>query len=116
MVSKGIELMNDSQAIFQTVLETLSKEYDEVTSGKMMSRDGIKYKGKVFAFFHKNQMVFKLGREFEPEAEGIRNYSVLSPFKTKAPLYDWLEIPSDSQIQWESLARKALERMIGQLG
>ena len=115
MVSEGNKLMSDARDIFEAILETLSNENDDVIAGKMMSSDGIKYKAKVFAFFHKEQMVFKLGREFEPETHGINNFSILSPFKNKAPLYDWLEIPYASQMHWESLTRIALTRMVEEL-
>lgn len=103
--------MDNSEKLFYSIGEILSEEIDEVSIGKMMSSPGIKYKDKVFAFYYKDQMVFRLGRDFDPSSEGINNFSLLSPFKTKPPLADWFEIPAEYENKWESLARKAMAKL-----
>lgn len=87
--------MDTSEKLFYSIAEKLSMENDNVSLGKMMSSPGIKYKDKVFVFYFKQQMVFKLGKEFDPPSIGINNFSLLNPFKTKPPLAGWFEIPSD---------------------
>ena len=104
--------MDTSEKLFYTIGENLSKEYNDVSIGKMMSSPGIKYKDKVFAFYYKEQMVFKLGRDFDLPSIGINNFSLLSPFKTKAPLADWFEIPLEYDNRWEELARTAMKNMM----
>ena len=47
----------------------------DVTSGKMMSAPGIKYKGKVFAYRTKDKMGFKLGKGFDIEAQGVEAFN-----------------------------------------
>lgn len=104
--------MNElAEVQFARIYETLCDEIDGVAFGKMMSREAIMYEGQVFAFLREGEMIFKLGREFQPEQHGIMQYSVLAPFKHKAPMYDWLQIPAEAQDQWENLARLALRRM-----
>lgn len=98
---------------FRSIAERLIHENTAVALGKMMSSPGIQYQGKVFAFYYAGRMVFKLGRDFQPESLGIRQYSLLAPFKTKPPMIDWFEIPSTEQQRWEALARYALQRMSG---
>jgi hypothetical protein len=54
-----------------------------------MMSPAIQYQGKVFAFFYNKKMVFKLGRDFQPESLGIREYSLLARFKTRSPMVEW---------------------------
>lgn len=105
--------INDEEQRFSAIAERLIQEHNDITLGKMMSSPAIQYQGKVFAFFYNNKMVFKLGRDFQPESLGIREYSLLAPFKTKPPMVDWFEIPAIEQQRWEELARHALQQLIG---
>ena len=103
--------MNASEKLFFSIGEKLSAENNDVSMGKMMSSPGIKYKNKVFTFYYKHQMVFKLGKDFDPPSIGIINFSLLSPFKTKPPLAGWFEIPSEYEDRWEELARIAMQNI-----
>jgi len=105
--------VNDEEQRFSAIVERLTQEHNDITPGKMMSSPGIQYQGKVFAFFYNNKMVFKLGRDFQPETLGIHEYSLLAPFKTKPPMVDWFEIPATEQQRWEELARYALQHLQG---
>jgi hypothetical protein len=99
---------HEAEQRFHVIAAQLVSENSSVTTGKMMSSPGIQYQGKNFAFFYNDQMVFKLGREFQPESWGIQQYSLLSPFKTKPPMVDWFEIGAADAHRWEELARYAL--------
>lgn len=101
------------EAKFRSVAESLT-QHQGVTLGKMMSSPGIQYNGKNFAFFYRDEMVFKLGREWNPEDDSIRNFKQLAPFKEKAPLYDWFCISTKDADLWQNLAMKALSRMIAE--
>jgi hypothetical protein len=70
---------------------------------------------KVFAFYHKKQMIFNLGKDFDPASFEITDYSLLSPFKTKPPLAGWFQIPYAHNHEWEKLARQALSLMVRHL-
>jgi hypothetical protein len=105
--------VNDEEQRFSAIVERLTHEHNDITLGKMMSSPAIQYQGKVFAFFYNKKMVFKLGRDFQPESLGIRAYSLLAPFKTKPPMVDWFEIPATQQQRWEELARYALQHLQG---
>ena len=74
----------------------------------MMSSEAITYNTKVFAFFSKKKkMVFKLGKEFDPDLFGI-DIAVFNPFKNRAPLNGWFEIPFTAKEQWIPFTQKAL--------
>lgn len=105
--------INDEEQRFSAIAERLTQEHNDITLGKMMSSPAIQHQGKVFAFFYNKKMVFKLGRDFQPESLGISEYSLLAPFKTKPPMVDWFEIPSTEQQRWEELASYALQHLTG---
>ena len=102
--------MNAEQK-FHSIAHNLDK-HQGVALGKMMSSPGIQYNGKNFAFYHREEMIFRLGRDWKPEKLGIKNWSNLSPFKNKPPMYDWFCITFDDADLWPQLATMALSRMI----
>ncbi|WP_165586790.1 hypothetical protein [Neotamlana sedimentorum] len=86
-----------------------------VKAGKMMSSEAITYMGKVFAFFsRKKKMVFKLGKDFDPDSFGIE-IAVFNPFKNRTPLNGWFEVPFTEKEQWEPLTKKALTLLKSEL-
>jgi hypothetical protein len=103
--------METTEKLFNSIGDKLSRENDNVSIGKMMSSPGIKYKNKVFAFYYREQMVFRLGREFDLPSMGIDNFSLLNPFKTKPPLADWFQIPAEYGNRWEKLALIAMNKI-----
>lgn len=101
--------MSDHQSHFEDIRQKIISEETDVALGKMMSSEAITYKKKVFAFYHDDTMCFKLGRDFDLEKHGITEYHVLSPFKNKAPMRDWLYIPQADK--WDDLAQIALQKI-----
>lgn len=100
--------MDQEEIIFRKIADQLAKENNSVNLGQMMSSPGIKFKNKVFAFYYNKQMVFRLGKEFDPKPFQIKKYSLLSPFKNKPPLAGWFQIAFADQEKWEKLAKQAL--------
>lgn len=105
--------MTESQSLFEAILHKFESRHDGVAEGKMMSAPALKYKGKVFAFYHDNQMGFKLGKEFDPSEADISEWSWLSPFKNKPPMKAWFMIPFSESDKWEELTMRALNFMKG---
>lgn len=108
--------MNTPEQHFAAIAEQLATESQEITTGKMMSSPGIRYRNKVIAFLYHETMVFKLGRDFDAGAFGLHEYQLLSPYKTKPPLRDWFEVAATHSDRWKELARLALQRMREELG
>ncbi len=107
--------MDQEEILFREVANTLKKENNAVSLGKMMSSPGIKFKNKVFAFYYNKQMVFRLGKEFDPKSFQIKKYSLLNPFKNKPPLAGWFQITFADQDKWEKLARQALRLLVNEI-
>ncbi|NNF20849.1 MAG: hypothetical protein HKN67_02820 [Saprospiraceae bacterium] len=94
---------------FNIIAERFSFERHGVVKGKMMSSPGLKYNNKIFAFYHKETMGFRLGPDFKPGSFGLMNAKPLSPFKTKPPLKGWYVVDHNESNLWEDLTELALE-------
>ncbi len=103
--------MDKEEKLFFEIAEDLANNNDDVSIGKMMSSPGIKFKTKVFAFYYNKEMVFKLGKEFDPAIFEIEKFSFLSPFKNKPPMKGWFQITWEDNGRWEALAEEALKTM-----
>ncbi len=99
----------DAKSYFEDIRTTFCSLNKDVTVGKMMSSEAIHYKGKVFAFFStKGKMVFKLGKNFNPENDKLP-LEVFSPFKSKKPLSGWFQLDASYKKSWYDLTEKALQ-------
>lgn len=92
-----------------TLVSKFSSSDPDVILGKMMSSPGLKYRDKVFAFYHKQEMGFRMGPKFDPQKFGLKNAKPLSPFKTKPPLKGWFIVEAAESTSWELLAQMALD-------
>jgi len=110
-MKKKLLKMNPAQ-YFDQICSQLLAQNPQVKMGKMMSAPGIQYQGKNFAFFWKDEMTFKLGKQFDAVGNGILEVKHLSPFKTKPPLTAWYIISYDQKELWEPLAQMALDNMM----
>lgn len=106
------EVDEDPMLQFESLSSTLLKEED-VERGKMMREPALKCRDKVFCFYwaEKETMGFELGKGFDIENTGVKEYSFLSPFKNKPPMYAWYLVSSQELPFWPSLAKIALDRM-----
>ncbi len=103
--------MTSLEILFTEITNKLSSENESVESGKMMSSPGITYKGKVFTFFYKEKMIFRLGKDFDIDKEGVSEYELFNPFKNKPPMKDWFVISESYQSKWKTFANIALIEM-----
>ena len=101
--------MKSLEAHFMALVNKFSSSDPDIILGKMMSSPGLKYRDKVFAFFHKEEMGFRLGPGFDPVKFGLLQARPLSPFKTKPPLKGWFIVGAEEQRFWETLTIMALD-------
>lgn len=102
-------MKKDPLEYFESICDEMCDAFDGVYKGPMMSSPGLKFNNKVFAFYHKNTMGFRLGPQFDPVAFGLVNPQPLSPFKTKPPLKGWYIIDEVESNTWKELAELALD-------
>lgn len=103
------------EIVFQDIISSLSTTNQNVAEGNMMSSPGIRYKNKVFAFYHNQSMIFKLGKGFDIGAIGVKEYKFLNPFKKKPPMTAWFEVSSIEADKWSELAEIAMNNMISEI-
>ena len=100
--------MDKEEELFNKIADKISKEQRFVKRGKMMSSPGISYKKKFFAFYYKKQITIKLGKDFTPKSHGIKKWKYLNPFKNKAPMKNWYQIPFSEKAKWGKLTKYAM--------
>ena len=99
------------EQLFNEIRDQFCNSNTQVVAGKMMSSEAITYQGKVFAFLSsKQRMVFRLGKSFNPELHHFE-IEVFNPFKKRAPLWAWFEVPFSHKEQWEQLTHQALSTL-----
>ena len=103
------------EQLFNEIRNQFCLKDSKISAGKMMNSEAITYDGKVFAFFsRKKKMVFKLGKEFDPNQFG-REICVFNPFKNRPPLNGWFEIPYTEKEHWIPFTEKALTYLKSEL-
>lgn len=99
--------MSNAETLYRQIADKLTSKHNDVYEGKMMSSPGLKCNDKVFAFYNKEAMGFRLDKDFD-----IHQYAAdpkpLSPFKKKPPLKGWWIIDHPENKCWEELADIAL--------
>ena len=107
--SKGKSV--EEKDIYEDLFDQLISDNRDVEPGVMMREPAMKCNGKVFAFYYTSEkaMCFKLGKDYAIEGHGITDFTFLSPFKNKPPMYAWYIIGDHHQTLWEELAHVALE-------
>ena len=97
---------------FQQILKHMEVAYQGVVRGNMMKSPALSVRSKVFAFFHQNEMGFKLDQKASYFKDQYPDSRYLNPFKNKPPMKGWLIIPSKYHSDWSDLAIEAYLNMI----
>ena len=103
-----IKKAEEERLVFDDIIVKLRQKCNDIEEGNMMSSPGIKYKNKVFAFYHNKTMVFRLGKGYDIESEGVKSHSFLNPFKTKPPMKAWFVVSAYEIENWQNLAEIAM--------
>ncbi len=103
------------KAYFDDIVKIMTMENEYVEPGKMMSCEGIRYKGKVFAFYYNDKMIFRLGKNYDISKHGIEEFEYLNPFKNKPPMKGWYEIEVKYSDKWLELAGVSMNVMKNEL-
>ncbi len=101
--------MTKEETLYLSITDKFTNADPLVQIGKMMSAPALKYNDKVFLFFHKTEMGFRLGPNFDAIKFGLLNPKPLSPFKSKPPLKGWVIVTHEESNQWDMLSTLALE-------
>ena len=95
-------------SIFYSVISQLEDRYPHLGRGQMLSAPAIEYKGRAFAFCHRDNMIIKYGDTEVLVNKGIRATSEYRPFTNRVSFSEWREVPFYYQDDWTELAEMAL--------
>jgi hypothetical protein len=102
----------DEQARYEEIADDLAAQNDDVTLGQMMGMPAIKRSGKMIGGFSRGEgaMVFKLpdeaARSAALELEGAHLFDPSGG--RRAPMKEWVVVPSAHADRWPDLAQQAL--------
>ncbi|MDX1479621.1 MAG: hypothetical protein R3301_18040 [Saprospiraceae bacterium] len=95
-------------AFFLQLIHNLEQDYTHLTRTRMLSSPAIEYKGRVFAFCQRGQMVIKLGSDEQLIGLGVRATPGYQPFMNQVVLSQWREVPFYYREDWREIAEMAL--------
>ena len=99
----------DSQARYDEIVDDLTAQNANVTTGKMMGMPCVKRGGKMVAGFWRDAMVFKLPDPGQRErALALDGAHLFDPGERGAPMKEWVVVPAAHEAQWAALAEQAL--------
>lgn len=97
----------NTRAEFEAIADELVRDGGAVR-GKMFGSICLKIGGKVFAVWHDQDMVFKLGGEDHARALGLDGARLFDPSGMGRPMKEWVVVPVEQSGEWAVLAREAL--------
>lgn len=103
-------------SIFYLVLSHLESRHTDLARGKMLSSPAIEYKGRAFAFCHRDTMIIKYRDADELVNKGIRATQEYRPFQNMMSFSEWREVPFYYQDDWPELAEMALGALKDEIG
>lgn len=94
--------------LFNTIAKELATQ-KIIEMSQMFGKPCLKIKGKAFACFFHDEMVFKLKGEEHEKALKIKGSQLFDPSGKKRPMKEWIQVPFDASKQWKTLAISAME-------
>ena len=98
-----------SEKLFTSIGEQLSKTDRNVEISQMFGKPCLKIKGKAFACFFQNEMVFKLSGKDHEQAMSLKGSQLFDPSGKKRPMKEWVQVSFTYSTMWKHLALSALE-------
>ena len=82
---------------------------DDSIQGKLFGKDCFKIKGKAYACFFQEDMVFKLSGEIHETALSLDGSKLFDPSGKGRPMKEWVQVSYSSKKEWKKFAMEALE-------
>ena len=98
-----------SEKLFTSIGGQLAKAHRNVEISQMFGKPCLKIKGKAFACFFQNEMVFKLSGKDHEQAMNLKGSQLFDPSGKKRPMKEWVQVSFTYSTMWKQLALSALE-------
>ena len=100
--------MTKSEELYKDIGEDLIKDNKNVEFSQMFGKPCIKIKGKAFASFFQDDMVFKLTGDDHQMALSLKGAKLFDPSGKGRAMKEWVQVPFSSSKEWRGLAEKAM--------
>ncbi|NQX91507.1 MAG: hypothetical protein HRT74_05155 [Flavobacteriales bacterium] len=89
----------------------IGEETPGVVSSRMFGVPCLKYKGKAFASYFQEDMVFRLHPNLVQETLKLEGTKLFDPSGKNRPMKAWVQVPYSHVDQWKQLAYQAIEEL-----
>ncbi len=79
-----------------------------VEVSQMFGKPALKVKGKAFACFFENEMVFKLTGEDHARAIQLSDAKLFDPSGSGRAMKEWVQVPGKHKKEWKKFAEAAM--------
>jgi hypothetical protein len=100
--------MDNGLERFDAIADDLAGSHEDVRRSQMFGAPCIKVKGKAFACYSGQRMVFKLRGEAHAAALALAGAALFDPSGLGRPMREWVTVPPEQADRWEELAEAAL--------
>lgn len=112
-MSKPVSL-SPVQKLFETIAKEVVSEGSGIAQGKMMGMPCLKVRGKMFAGYWRDAMVFKLAGENHKKAMALSGAHLFDPSEMNRPMKEWVVVPYAHKSKWRAFTQNALEYVASQ--
>jgi hypothetical protein len=88
--------------------EELGSSIKGAEMSQMFGKPALKIKGKAFACFFENCMVFKLTGNDHAAAMKLKGSKLFDPSGTGRAMKEWVQVPFTHKAKWEEFATSAM--------
>lgn len=96
----------------EELFESIGSKLKDAEQGKLFGKPCFKIKGKAFACFFENDMVFKLSDKAHTEALGLEGSQLFDPSKKGRAMKEWVQVNFDHKTKWKKYASAAMKYVI----
>lgn len=80
-----------------------------ITKSKMFGMPCLQVRGKMFAGYWRDAMVFKLEGDTHKKALALAGAHLFDPSQKNRPMKEWIVVPYALKSKWRTYAKSALE-------
>jgi hypothetical protein len=101
--------MEKNKEDFERIAAGLAKKNKNVELSQMFGKPCIKVKGKAFACYFEEEMVFKLGGDTHKKALAMKGSELFDPSGKGRAMKEWVQVKASHKEEWEKLATEAMK-------
>jgi hypothetical protein len=97
-----------AQELFETIVKEFVSDTAGIVRGQMMGMPCLKVRGKMFAGYWRDAMVFKLAGAAHAQAMELKGAHLFDPSDMNRPMKEWVVLPFTHKAKWRVFTESAL--------